>query len=129
MWSEASFHGHACRHVSVLSVHKPGSAQLTKVRVLVQDALPVLVDLGMRAQQSVSDTPSHFSEEYLQRLVHLVQKALDSAGLNGAAHRAEAFLADRWPGTPPAGVHASLRTLCHTCLPCAHYMLWCFLHR
>ena len=110
---------HACHLVSVLSVHKPGSAQLTKVRMLVQDALPVLLDLGMRAQQSVSDTPPHFSEDYLQRLVHLVQKALDGAGLNAAAHQAEAFLADRWPGTPPAGVHATLH-MCVTPACLAH---------
>ena len=95
----------------------------------MQDALPVLLDLGLRAQQSVSDTPPQFSEDYLQRLVHLVQQALDSARLSAATQQAEALLAGRWPETPPAGVHTTPPPACHTCLPGTHSVLWCTLHR
>ncbi|KAA6427763.1 MAG: hypothetical protein FRX49_02426 [Trebouxia sp. A1-2] len=63
------------------------------VEVLL-NALPVLLDMAIRAEPVSSDQASYFSKEYMHRLIYLVQKALSSAGLDTALHKAEAFLAD-----------------------------------
>lgn len=60
----------------------------------VQNALPVLLDLAIRAQSIGSDEADYFSKEYMHRLIYLVQRALSTAGLDAPLHQAEAFLAE-----------------------------------
>ncbi len=69
----------------------------------VQNALPVLLDLAIRAEAASSDQAGHFSKEYMHRLVYLVQKVLGTAGLDTPQHQAEAFLADLHAKKRPKG--------------------------
>lgn len=74
----------------------------------MQDALPAVLDLQMRAiEQPVSrssrrppkvpgigdDTGAHFSREYMSQVVQEVQQALSTAGMDGPAKQAEGLLA------------------------------------
>ncbi len=69
----------------------------------VQNALPVLLDLAIRAGLVSSDQAGYFSKEYMHRLIHLVQKALGTVGLDTPLHQAEAFLANLQPKTRSKG--------------------------
>ncbi|DBA98021.1 TPA: hypothetical protein ACH3X3_012852 [Trebouxia sp. C0006] len=70
---------------------------------VLQNALPVLLDLAIRAEAASSDQAGHFSKEYMHRLVYLVQKVLGTAGLDTPLHQAEAFLADLHAKKRPKG--------------------------
>ncbi|DBA98053.1 TPA: hypothetical protein ACH3X3_012881 [Trebouxia sp. C0006] len=72
------------------------------LRVL-QNALPVLLDLAIHAEAASSDQAGHFSKEYMHRLVYLVQKALGTAGLDTPLHQAEAFQAHLHAKKRPKG--------------------------
>ena len=72
----------------------------------LQDALPVILDLQLRAiEQPISrsrralkvpgiadNSGAHFSREYMTQLVQEVQQALATAGMDGPAKRAEGLL-------------------------------------
>ncbi|KAL0040081.1 hypothetical protein WJX79_005501 [Trebouxia sp. C0005] len=109
--AEQADRGNRCSDVEVLLVrcmereidHLDGKLKDTAWNALVttsqslrvlQNALPVLLDMAIRAEPVSSDQASYFSKEYMHRLIYLVQKALSSAGLDTALHKAEAFLAD-----------------------------------
>ncbi|KAL0018070.1 hypothetical protein WJX77_000470 [Trebouxia sp. C0004] len=72
-----------------------------EVLLVLQNALPVLLDLAIRAELVSSDQAGYFSREYMQRLIYLVQKALGTAGVDAPLNQAEAFLADLHPNKCP----------------------------
>ena len=77
------------------------------LRACMQDALPAVLDLQLRAiEQPVTrsrrapkvpgigdDTGAHFSREYMTQVVLEMHQALSAAGRDGAAKQAEGLLA------------------------------------
>ena len=87
----------------------PPLLPLSQARTLLawlQDALPVVLDLQLRAiEQPIArsrralkvpgigdNSGAHFSREYVTQLVMEVQQALSTAGMDGAARQAEGLL-------------------------------------
>ena len=91
------------------------------VTVWLQNALPVMVDLQLRALEQPGsrsrrtpkvpgigdDTGAHFSREYMNQVVQEVHQALRAAGLDSAARQAQGLICNtRGAQSIPSGASA-----------------------